>query len=126
MGFKPSLTEAQWSKVSALLPEKRRGRQMIEAVLYRTHTGESLATVSEAFGIKKARLHQWEHAITHELPAIMAALRLERAGPLAWCRSGSRPTYHNNPDMMASIDPFSRAGCSSSNRMGTSATGRRI
>jgi hypothetical protein len=103
MGFKPALTGSQWNRIARLLPENRRDRQMIEAVLYRKFSGQSLAEVSEIFGITKVRLHQWEHAIAAELPAIMAALRLELADALAQTRSGHRPSYYRDPKMLAAI-----------------------
>ena len=59
--------------------------------------------VSEAFGITKVRLHQWQHAIAHLLPAIMATLKLEPAGPQAKSRGGHRPAYYSNPEMLTAI-----------------------
>ena len=69
MGSQPLLTEPQWRKIARHLPESRRDRQMIEAILYREFSGQSLAEVSEAFGVTRVRLHQWEHAIAAELPS---------------------------------------------------------
>ncbi|MBT1512567.1 hypothetical protein KIP88_18855 [Bradyrhizobium sp. SRL28] len=103
MRSKSAMTEAQWTKIARLLPASRHNRQMVEAVLYREFTGQSLAEVSEAFGIAKVRLHQWQHAIAAELPQIMATLKLEPASPHARTRGGHRPSYHNNPEMLAAI-----------------------
>ena len=93
MSSKSALSDAQWRKIERYLPETRRDRLMIEAILFREFSGQSLTDVAELFGITRVRLFQWEHAIEAVLPAIMAALRLEPAGPLARCRSGSRPTF---------------------------------
>jgi hypothetical protein len=100
MGF---LTERQWRQIESILPQTRRDRLVIEAILYREFSGQSLAEVAEVFALTKVRLHQWHHAIAAELPQIMATLRLERASASARCRSGSRPTYRDNPAMVAAV-----------------------
>ena len=104
MGFKSSaLSERQWAAITKLLPENRRDRQMIEAIAYRRFSGQSLAEVSGTFGVTKVRLHTWEQAIAHELPAIMKALKLKPASALASTHSGHRPSYYHNPEMLAAI-----------------------
>jgi hypothetical protein len=105
MSPKSALSEAQWRKIERYLPETRRDQLMIEAVLYRRFSGQSLSEVAALFSITRVRLHQWHHALDADgsLTKVMAALRLEPAGPLARCRSGSRPTYHNNPEMIAAV-----------------------
>ena len=103
MSSKSALSDRQWRRIEKLLPANRRDRLMIEAVLFREFSGQSLSDVAELFGITRVRLHQWHHAIEADLPAIMAAVRLEPAGRSARCSSGSRPTYHNDPAMMAAV-----------------------
>jgi hypothetical protein len=103
MSSKSALSNAQWRKIERYLPETRRNRLMIEAILFREFSGQSLTDVAEVFGITRVRLFQWEHAIEAVLPAIMAALRLESAGPLARCRSGSRPSYRRDQAMVDAV-----------------------
>jgi hypothetical protein len=101
MGFKPALNERQWNRIAELLPETRRDRVVIEAILFRAHSGRSLAEVSETFEVKRSTLHLWQVAIATKLPAIMAALKLEPASPLARSRGGSR--HHHSTEMQATI-----------------------
>jgi transposase len=58
MGFKPALSDARWRRIEKLLPESRRDRQVIEAILYREFSGQSLTEVAEAFEVTRVRLHQ--------------------------------------------------------------------
>ena len=105
MSSKSLLSARQWAKISALLPESRRDPALIEAVLFREHTGQSLSEVAELFGITRVRLHQWTHAIEADgSPArAMAALRLEVASRSVRSLSGNRPFYHRDPAMVAKI-----------------------
>ena len=105
MGSRSALTAAQWRKIEKILPEKMRNQVMIEAILYREFSGRSLTQVSETFGLTRIRLHTWHTALEADgrLRKIMAALKLEPAGPLARCRSGSRPTYWRNQAMVDAV-----------------------
>ena len=102
MNSNPLLSDRQWRKISALLPENRHDPVMIAAILYLEFSGESLRHAAELFGLTKTRLNEWRNAIAADLPRIMVALRLEPAGGLAR-RRGGRVFYGNNPAMMAEI-----------------------
>ena len=80
MNSNSMLSERQWRKIEPLLPDNRRDRLMIEAVLFREFSGQSLTEIAWQFGTTRVRLHQWSHALAHLLPGIMAALKLEPAG----------------------------------------------
>jgi hypothetical protein len=77
MNSNPMLSERQWKLVSALLPENRRNQSMVEAVLFREFSGQSITEISWQFGTTRAKLHAWTHALAADLPEVMAALKLE-------------------------------------------------
>jgi hypothetical protein len=86
----PTLSDAQWKRIEAELPLKRRNRQVIAAVLYRAQSGQSLRDVATAYGITRARLSEWETLLEAEsvLPKLMRKLGLDAAGWLAWRGGG--------------------------------------
>jgi hypothetical protein len=102
MDFKPAMTAAQWRLIEKLLPETRRDRRMIEAVVYREYSGQSLVETAVAYGVSKARLYDWHAAIAPVLPDIMAQLKLEPAGLLSRGRGGPRRST-NDPARAAAI-----------------------
>ena len=63
MKAKPLISDAQWRRISPHLAENRCDRAMIEAILYREFSGQSLSEVAEALDVTRVRLHQWHHAI---------------------------------------------------------------
>ena len=118
MSSVPLLSDAQWSRIENILPEHRRDRKVITAILYREFTGQSLSQVAEVFAIARVRLHQWHHAIEADLPGIMAALRLEPASPLARWLGGSRPSHHNDSEMVAAVAAIGMQGFRDASRTG--------
>jgi hypothetical protein len=104
MGSNLLLTNRQWRKISELLAENRRDAVMIEAVLYREFSGQSLIHAAEVFGLTRVRLHEWHRAIAADgsLARIMAALKLEPASALMR-RRGGRPFYHRDAKMVAAV-----------------------
>lgn len=107
MGSKPLISDAQWRKIEKLLPETRRDPQMIAALLYREFSGQSLSHAAEMFRVTRVRLHQWHRALEADgsLADIMAALKLEPAGPLARCAAG-RPWYARDAELAARVAQF--------------------
>ena len=91
------------ARSSGCCRESRRDRQMIEAILFREFSGQSLTDVAELFGVTRVRCISGNMRSRLELPAIMAALKLEPAGTARQrCRSGSRH-HHRDPAMIAAI-----------------------
>ena len=55
---------------------------MISALLFRETSGrQSLRETSEIFGLSRARLNEWEHALKDVLPRILRKLRLAPGTP---------------------------------------------
>jgi hypothetical protein len=102
MNFKPAMTARQWHQIEKFLPETRRDRRLIEAVVYREYSGQSLVETAVAYGVSKARLYDWHAAIAPVLPDIMAQLKLKPAGLLARARGGPRRST-NDPARAAAI-----------------------
>lgn len=86
----PTLSDAQWKRIEAELPLKRRDRTVISAILYRAQSGQSLREVSDAYGISRAKISEWERLLEAEsvLPKLIRKLGLEPAGSLAWRGGG--------------------------------------
>ena len=102
MSSVPLLSDAQWSRIENILPENRRDRTVITAILYLEHSGQPLRHVGEQYGLSQTRLHEWHHAIEADgtLGRIMAALKLEPASAPA---RGDRPFHSHNPAMVAQV-----------------------
>ena len=78
------LSGAQRRRIENILQENRRDPTVIAAILYREFSGQSLRHAAEVFGITRVSLHDWHQAIEADgsLAKVMAALKLEPAGPL--------------------------------------------
>jgi transposase len=100
----PLLSSSQWNAILPLLPPNRRNVQIISALLYLEHSGESLRHVCEQFRTTKSRLNQWHRALASDgtLANIMLRLRLESAGPLVR-RAGGQRWYGDNATLAAEI-----------------------
>ena len=88
MGTAPMLSAAQYRKIEADLPPKRRDRAVISALLYRASSGQSLRDVAEAYGISRARLSEWERLLESVLPQLMQKLGLDAASSRSWRGGG--------------------------------------
>ena len=102
MSSVPLLSDAQWSRIENSLPENRRDRTVIAAILYLEHSGQPLRHVGEQYGLSQTRLHEWHRAIEADgtRGRIMAALKLEPASAPA---RGDRPFHSHNPAMVAQV-----------------------
>ena len=98
MGSIPMLSDAQWRKISPLLPETKRDPVPIAAILYLEHSGQSLRHTAEIFRLSRSRLNEWHRALNADgsLAQIMTVLKLEAAGPLARRRGGG-PEWYARP-----------------------------
>jgi transposase len=94
----PMLSDAQWRKISPLLPETKRDPRMVSAILYLEHSGQSLRHTAEVFAVTKSRLGEWHGALAVDggLARIMTMLKLKAAGPLAR-RGGGGPEWYARP-----------------------------
>ena len=97
MASPPLLTAKQFRLIEDDLPATKRDRVMISALLYRASSGQSLRETAEAFGVSRARLHEWECALASELPGIMHALHLEAALPRVQRPGGTG--WRRHPDL---------------------------
>lgn len=97
MSKAPMLSAAQWRKIEADLPPKRRDRAVISALLYRCSSGQSLRDVSDAYDISRARLSEWETLLQAILPKLMRKLGLAAADWRQW-RSGGQPWQRRQPN----------------------------
>jgi hypothetical protein len=102
MGSKPLMSDTKWRKIAPLLPANRRDRQVIEAILFREHSGWSLTDTAALFGLTRVRLYQWHTAIAADLPRILAVLGLEPADQLMR-RRGGRAFYRDDAEMADAI-----------------------
>jgi hypothetical protein len=102
MSSVPLLSDAQWSRIENILPENRRDRTVITAILYLEHSGQPMRHVGEQYGLSQTRLHEWHRAIEADgtLGRIMVALKLEPASAPA---RGDRPFHSHNPAMVAQV-----------------------
>jgi len=83
------LSDDHWRKIENDLPAKRRDRAVISALLYRASSGQSLRDVSDAYGISRSRLSEWDARLAAEMPKLMRKLKLKDASHLMW-RSGGQ------------------------------------
>ena len=102
MSSVPLLSDAQWRLIEDILPENRRDRTVITAILYLEHSGQPLRHVGEQYGLSQTRLHEWHHAIETDgsLTRLMAALKLERASAMD---RGDQPFHSHNAAMVAQV-----------------------
>jgi hypothetical protein len=87
----PMLSAAQWRLIESLLPETRRDRRMISAIVFREIDGASLRQVCAWFDVTRTRLCEWTATLEADgtLTKILSNLGLKRAGPLQWRRGGT-------------------------------------
>jgi hypothetical protein len=60
----PRLTAVQWRAIASILPSTKRDPVVITALIYRATTATSLRDTAALFGTSRARLHEWEAALT--------------------------------------------------------------
>jgi transposase len=84
----PTLSDAKWRKIEHDLPAKRRDRVVISALLYRASSGQSLREVSDAYGVSRSRLSEWDALLAAEMPKLMRKLGLTSASWLSWRPGG--------------------------------------
>jgi len=101
----PGLSAIQWRKIENLLPERRRDRRMIAALLFREFDGCGMREVCDLYGVTRTRLSEWTAALGADgtLGRLMRELGLKRAAPLRWSAGG--PTYWRrvSPDRGADV-----------------------
>ena len=99
MSSKSLLSERHWHTIERHLPEKRRDRRVVEAILFRKFSRQGLTEVCETFEVTRTRRHPWtvEVEANGTLPAIIPA------GAAARSRGGSRPTYWRDEAMVAAV-----------------------
>ena len=112
MGSIPMLSDAQWRKISPLLPETKRDPVPIAAILYLEHSGQSLRHTAEIFRLSRSRLNEWHRALNADgsLAQIMTVLKLEAAGPLARRRGGG-PEWYARPGRRRRRLRSPKSGC---------------
>ena len=105
MSSKSLLSERHLQTIEHHLPEKRRDRRVVEAILFRKFSRQGLTEVCETFEVTRTRRHPCtvEVEANGTLPAIMEALKLKPAGAAARSRGGSRPTYWRDEAMVAAV-----------------------
>jgi hypothetical protein len=103
MSSVPLLSVKQWRAISKLLPENRRDRVVISAVLFRQFSGLGLRDVAEWFGTSRVRLAEWTAAMESDgsLQKVMEALGIQRAGPLLWSGGGQQSSRQIRDKEMA-------------------------
>ena len=91
MSSVPTLNARQWRRVEPLLPETRRDRIAISAIVFREIDGTGLRDVARLYGVSKTKLSEWSARLQAEgtLSRILDALGVQRAPPLQWRRGGS-------------------------------------
>jgi hypothetical protein len=102
MSSVPLLSDTQWHRIETILPENRRDRTVITAILYLEHSGQPLRHVGEQYGLSQTRLHEWHGVIAADgsLTRVMAALKLDRASALD---RGDQPFHSHNAAMVAQV-----------------------
>ncbi len=104
MGSIPQLSDVQWRRIENILPENRRDRQVICALMYREFSGQSLRHVGGQYGLSRTRLDEWSRALKADgsLPQLMRLLKLKLASSLPR-RGGGRAWYHHNKALVAEV-----------------------
>jgi hypothetical protein len=111
----PRLSAVQWRSIENDLPLSRRDRLVISALVFRATEARSLRECSEIFGVSRARLNEWEHAVESALPRILRKLRLEPATDLMRLRlHGGQDWRKRHPGLYESsmarrVEDFGRA-----------------
>jgi hypothetical protein len=100
MASSPQLTAAQWRRIAPILPENRRDRLMISAILFRQFSGTGLRDAAAWFGVTRVRLSEWTMALEADgsLARLMKLLRLKPASRLG---SSGRHSYQGRDAKMA-------------------------
>jgi len=101
----PFLTDAQWGKIEAILPPKRRNRAVISALVFRRWSGSGLRPAAAAFGVTVARLQAWETEFRASgcLIDLMNALGLPQAPPAKFSNGGQRTNWGGDADSAARL-----------------------